>query len=138
MTAAFKFYEGDEVKALVTDQDSGIREGQTYRVEFAYDDVPDLDEPLYSLSGPNGSAGQEALESQLVRTRTAAELRARKLPTPRQIVEAVPLGWYTEAFDLNESDIGGESDAIELYGRTAEGLPFGFRMRVEWIRETDE
>lgn len=135
-----KFDEGDEVKALVTDEASRIFEGETYVVEFAYDDddVPGLAEALYSLAHVSGSAGMEALESQLERTRTRAEMDARKLPTYEQIIQAFPISWgYHSGFDVTESDASPSSNEIEFYGRTEEGLPFGFRVEVVDIWHTD-
>lgn len=129
-----KFKEGDEVEALVTDRDSRIYAGEKYIVEFAYDDVPEFGEPFYSLKNA------EALESQLKLSRTWREMLARKLPTPLDIIKAVPIsGWgWNSGLGIDESDIRGETDTVELYGKTDEGLPFGLRMQVVAIWQTDE
>jgi hypothetical protein len=136
--AQFKFHEGDEVRAIGPDFD--LREGQLYVVEFAYDDaVEQVGEPVYSLSQPDrGAGGMEGRESHLKLVRTYAQMRARKLPTPLDIIKAVPIGWdWRGPFEITESDIAGETDAIELYGKTDEGLPFAVRLKVEWIEQVD-
>lgn len=134
MPATTKFREGDEVRAIASDHDRGLVEGAHYVVEYAYDDGENWPEPLYSLSVGEYS-GKEGFESQLVLTRTAAQMASRALPTPDEIARAVPLDWYPR-FDLNELDPAGKG-AVELYGRTADGLPFGFLLRVERVWQTD-
>ncbi len=68
--------------------------------------------------------------------KTAGEMAARRVPTPELIAKELGIteGW-SDAFDIDEWVRSG--DEIECYGRTSDGLPFGFRVKVVAAWETD-
>lgn len=67
---------------------------------------------------------------------TAAKAQARKLPTPETILSELDLLGDFDTFETDMSDRDG-ANAREVYGRTHEGLTFGFRVRVVEVWETD-
>lgn len=71
---------------------------------------------------------------------SAAEAAARAMPDPEQIAEAVQsavtsLFVHSDRFDVEETVRSGRE--VEAYGRTDEGLTFGFRVTVSAPWRTD-
>ena len=100
------------------------------------DDIP-VDFYYGSANGGmnNVTAPADALEV----IRTAAQMAARRPPTRpviRDAVQSALTGLSADTFECNETDRDG-SVCIEVYGRTTDGLPFGFRVRVEQVWKTD-
>lgn len=67
---------------------------------------------------------------------TAAEASARTLPSPETLLAQLDLLGSFEDFETDESDRDGEFSR-EVYGRTHEGLTFGFRLTVAQVWRTD-
>lgn len=68
--------------------------------------------------------------------KSAEAMAARKVPTVGEIAQELGItdGW-SDAFEIDEWIRSG--DEIECYGKTAEGLPFGFTVKVTATWETD-
>ena len=102
----------------------------------AHDEVP-VD---FYVGNADGGSGNVCVPADAVEVvRTAAQMAARRPPTRPQLRDAVQsqlTGLSTDTFECDETDRDGDF-AIEVYGRTTEGLPFGFRVRVEQVWETD-
>jgi hypothetical protein len=71
--------------------------------------------------------------------RTAAEQRARTLPTRPAIREFLGRVMLDDCnrFKITETSPDG-SVCLEAYGRTSEDLPFGVRVRIEEVWRTDD
>lgn len=136
-----KFSEGDEVRLVKPYPDERLSEGQLCIVEFAYDDVPEGEDPIYALSSETGGwSGKECPEGYLERTRTWQQMSKRRLPTPFEIISSLNiLGYSSEGIEYNETDVGTdpENDAIEIYGKAENGLTFGAELQVVRIWHTD-
>jgi len=96
------------------------------------DDIP-VDFYYGSANGGvnNVTAPADALEV----VKTAAEMDARKPPTPRQILDGLDLLGDYDEFETYETEADGKGRTV--YGKTADGLPFGFTLHVTAIWETD-
>lgn len=138
-----KFHEGDEVITLTDPpHGQGWIKGRKYIIDYPLDPDPESDDDrqAYDLKLEYwGSAGW-AYEDELELSRPLKEMVSRRLPSPEDIIKAMgPSSWedFETGLRVDETDIGGETRAIEFYGRTEEGLRFGARMEVTRIWETD-
>jgi hypothetical protein len=100
----------------------------------------EIDAPHYYGSVNGGSYNLFAPADAVEQVMSAAAMQARRPPTARQLRDAISLdllGRFADGdFVLDETDRDGER-SLEVYGRTASGLPFGFRVTVSDPWETD-
>jgi hypothetical protein len=72
--------------------------------------------------------------------KSAEEMAARRIPLPQEVAKQIGhhlmLGSY-EGFDVFEVE-GATDREVELYGRTNDGLSFGFRVRVEAVWQVSD
>lgn len=70
--------------------------------------------------------------------RTVAQQRARELPGSRALLQAIAHNLSGgNDFNITESQFDG-NQKLEVFGKTFDGLSFGFRILVEEIWETDD
>lgn len=117
-------------------------------VVYAYvsTDDRDNDDPngkAYYLLDKEGSLGGTdwAYPENLKAVQSAAERGARRVPSIEDLTRAVSSSLHHGSGDIVEIDETDHRDAangvIHAYGRAANGLRIGFRVRVDQIEETD-
>lgn len=94
--------------------------------------------PFYWGSRPPSSGDLSVPADCVALVKTAEEMAARKIPTRQQVMDEISLELLSsfESFDTDESVEDGEASR-EVYGKTADGLPFAFKITVESVWETD-
>lgn len=120
------------------------RAGTQFEVE---DYVPDGEvkgEPLaFYWGNNNGGMGNVCVPADAAEpVMTAEQAAARTIPTRTQLAKEIgPAlvrdGGDRSGFGIFECD-GADGVTTELFGKTDEGLSFGFRLRVEQVWKTDE
>lgn len=99
----------------------------------------EIDVPIVYGSDDHGSSvGPVPLDAVEV-IKTAADMRARTIPTVAELrreISSELCGLMGDAFDTDESIHFGET-GIEVYGKTHDGLGFGFQVHITRLWETD-
>lgn len=93
----------------------------------------EIDAPIY-YGNANGGSGNVCVPADAVEVvKSAAVLAARKLPTAEQITEALSI----DSWDLEFDEWTKSGNTVEVYGRTEDGLTFGFTLTVSRPWNTD-
>jgi hypothetical protein len=111
---------------------------------YSYAEGKDGDDPnglpYYLLDGESTVGGDSwAYPEHLTVVKTAAELASRRPPSLAEIqagVSGALIGMY-EPIEVDATDHGNKDGDVVVYGRTADGLRVGFRIRIDQIEETD-
>lgn len=98
----------------------------------------DIGVDFYYGSTDGGSGNVYAPADALEVVKTAAQMAARRIPTREQIRNEIAskLLDYFDTFETDETVRLGDAE-IEVYGRTADGLGVGFRVKVTSAWQTD-
>ena len=141
------FETGDLVRTTKETEDfgHGMRsKGFEFEVEDYYDasdaeEGDDFQEPFVEGNYNGGFNNVTIAAADLELVKSAAEMAARELPTPKELGEyiggALHQGW-SDGIRIDESDYR-QPGIVEAYGQTGEGLPFGFEVVVTKILYTD-
>lgn len=137
-----RFAIGDEVQIIRPVENEGGRSYMPGLKAVVEDYVPKGSESaeggpaFYWLTRHHGMGSLWAYEDYLVLARTRAQLAARRIPTYEDVIKALPLSWnYQAGFEMDEKDPSSESNEVEFYGETEDGLRFGVRIEVMDIWE---
>lgn len=109
------------------------------REENQREDEDEIDEPIYygNINGGSGNIWAPARVVEVVKT--AAEMDARRKPTKNQIASQIARSLMDEfqTFETDETFCPENAEWVEVYGKTFDGLTFGFRVVVTTIWDTD-
>lgn len=110
--------------------------------EFVVDDYISAEKSedgvaFYWGSTPPSSGNVAVPADAVMLVKTAAQMAARKPPTPQEVIEQLDLLGDYRTFRTTESDPDGDGSR-EVFGKTHDGLPFAFRITVESVWEADE
>lgn len=146
MTAPMEYGALARVVTEADDLATGRPGRRTYPpgFEFVVEDFVPAEEsedkrPFYWGSAHGGFSNVAVYAEHVEQAKSAEEMRARTLPTPRELLEALGSDLLVDGDDLTIHEVDKpEGSATEIYGRAANGLTFGARLRVEAIWHTDE
>lgn len=131
----------------LTRADGGYPEGFEFVIDEYVEPRPlaerehadEITEPIY-YGNANGGGGNVCVDADAVKVvRTAAEMDARTYPGKCEIASQIAselMGDF-DTFETDETFSPENADWVEVYGRTFEGLTFGFRVQVTRVWETD-
>lgn len=99
--------------------------------------------PFYwGSSHQTGNMNDVVVRAEFVElVKSSADMAARTLPSAKQITNYLAgeaLGFGNDKFSFSEADYSGGDGTLELYGRTAEGLPLGVTVKVIRIVQVDD
>lgn len=124
-----------------------IRGGNTGR-EFIVEDYVSAEDsedgiPFYwgssHKTGNMNDVTVAATDVELVKS--GADMAARTLPSAQQIAQHLgseALGFGSGEFSFSEADYSAADGSLELYGRTADGLPMSVTVKVIRIVQVDD
>lgn len=103
-----------------------------------YGDEGYIQGPFYYGNAQGGMNNVEVPADLVEVVMSAGQMAARKLPTAEQIRQF--LAWRLcddgDDFEIHQTDRSG--DEVECYGRTREGLGFGFTVKPTGLWRTDD
>jgi hypothetical protein len=126
---------GDEVRIIKTGQ-AVILDEINPNPNYADDDEVWCD----SATNANGTLYIIDSPDDVELLRRAADIPAKKLPTPKELVDAFSSSLHSgfSETDIDETDTGGEPEGQFLaYGTSSTGRRFGCRVTITEIEETD-
>lgn len=140
MTSPAPIEEG--ARARLTRDVPGYRAGFEFVVDEYVEPNPvderedgEIDTPHY-YGNANGGSDNVFVPADAVEQVTSAKaMAARRPPSGRQILDALDLLGDWDDFETDESEPDGKGTTV--YGKTADGLPFGFMLHVTAIWKTD-
>ena len=143
MSTTHPIEEGALARLLTDFHD--LRKGTEFEVVEYLEPLPeserepeDIDAPYYYGSNNGGYNNVFVPADAVELVKTAAQMSARTAPSMAEIRDQISgelLGDF-DTFETDETDRDG-ANGVEVYGRTHEGLPFGFRVRVTDVWLTD-
>lgn len=126
------------------DGDYPLKQGKEFIVEDYVNEADSEDGiPFYwGSSFKTGNMNDVVVRAEFVELlKTAAEMSARTLPSPKSVAEYLAteaLGFGGDNFSFDEADYSAGDGSFEVYGRTKDGLPLGVTVKVIRIVQVDE
>lgn len=113
-------------------------------VEFEVEDYATAEQAgeshgYYMGSSNGGFNNVEVREDHVELVKSAADMRARTIPTAAALAEHLAseaLGGFGD-IDLDEADYSDHDGSFEVFGTTADGLRFGATVKVTSIERVD-
>lgn len=116
------------------------REGMEFEVEErATAEEAEASHGYYMGSNNGGGYNVEVREDHAELVKSAADMRARTIPTPAEVAEHIASeslgGW--DGLTVDEADYSATDGSFEIYGKTDDGLRFAAVVKVLAVERTD-
>jgi hypothetical protein len=98
----------------------------------------DIDAPHYYGSSAGGFNNVLVPADAVDLICSAAEMNARRAPTRAQVRNAIGISLLGDFDGFSTTETANDTEhSLEVYGSTDDGLPFGFRVSIQSVWETD-
>lgn len=117
-----------------------VPKGSEFTVEDYVSDAEAEDGVGFYWGSWRGGANNLAVVGHKVeQAKSAEEMRARRIPSRQELLEMLVADLTVSTEELRVEEIDKPQNGVtEIYGRTADGLPFGARIRVEQVWRADD